>query len=41
MRHALMFGLALAAAAVLVWRLRGTLGFGPEDMTGCGCDLNA
>jgi sulfite exporter TauE/SafE len=34
-------GLALTAAALLVWRLRGTLGFGPEDMTGCGCDLNA
>lgn len=34
-------GLAFAAAAVIVWRLRGTLGFGPEEMTGCGCDLNA
>jgi len=34
-------GLAFTAAAVLVWRLRGTLGFGPEEMVGCGCDLNA
>lgn len=34
-------GLALAAAAVLAWRLRGTIGFGPGEMTGCGCDLNA
>lgn len=34
-------GLAFAAAAVLVWRLRGTIGFGPEEMTGCGCGLNA
>ncbi|MFN0127118.1 MAG: sulfite exporter TauE/SafE family protein [Verrucomicrobiales bacterium] len=34
-------GLAFAAAAVLVWRLRGTLGFGPDGMTGCGCGLDA
>jgi sulfite exporter TauE/SafE len=34
-------GLALTAAAVLVWRLRGSLGFGPEELTGCGCGLGA
>jgi sulfite exporter TauE/SafE len=33
-------GVAFAAAAVLVWRLRGTLGFGPEEVVGCGCGLN-
>lgn len=34
-------GLAFTAAAVLVWRMRATLGFGPEEMVGCGCRLNA
>lgn len=31
-------GLALTAAAVLVWRLRGTLGFGGEEGASC-CEL--